>query len=120
MTRHPFLTFVIGIGGGILALLAIGFVVSAGWSRELAAISVAVIFLLVALISSFAVTIRAWVLTLLVLAPGASLLLLSLAFSGQFDAFVRHDLVPSIAAIIGTGLGSAIGTRLRQRFRHTI
>lgn len=46
--------------------------------------------------------------------PLAGLILLSVAFTGQVDAFVRHDLAPLLGAIGGGMLGGVAGAAGRD------
>lgn len=56
-----------------------------------------------------------WVWGVWVALPLVSLILLSVAFAGQFEAFLRHDLVPLVAAIGGGLAGGVIGATVRGR-----
>ena len=48
--------------------------------------------------------------------PLVLLILLSVAFSGQLGAFLRHDLIPVIAAVAGGFTGGAAGASAREKF----
>ena len=48
--------------------------------------------------------------------PLVLLILLSVAFAGQFGAFLRHDLVPLIAVLGGGLAGGGVGAFARATF----
>ena len=59
---------------------------------------------------------RSWVWGVWVTLPMVLLILSSVAFAGQVGAFLRHDLVPMIAALAGGLGGGAAGAFARTKF----
>ena len=59
---------------------------------------------------------RSWVWGVWIALPMVLLIFSSVAFAGQFGAFLRHDLVPMIAALAGGLAGGAVGAGVRTRF----
>lgn len=48
--------------------------------------------------------------------PFAGLLLVSLGFAGEFNAFIRHDAAPLLGAVAGGMSGGTVGKLVKGRF----
>jgi hypothetical protein len=113
------------VGGAVALLLGIAIALwgatltgpDAGWIPT--AFSLAVPYLLAGLVlgAIWPEGSGAWGAWLIL--PLGLLLLLSLGFSGQVGAFVRHDLAPLLAAVAAAVVGGVVGGRARRAWTGT-
>jgi peptidoglycan/LPS O-acetylase OafA/YrhL len=110
------------LGGAIALFLGVALILFCstiagpreGWLAPM--FSAAVLYFLAGLVLGAVWPRTSWAWGAWLIAPLFVLLLLSLAFSGQAGAFLRHDLAPLLGAIVGALAGAVVGATGRHHF----
>lgn len=105
------IAWIVGLALGVVAMAAAS-VVPGQWMPLPSTAGMAAIFAAVAALGTVLLKRRAFTVALLIATPITVLLLISVLFAGNVEAFARHDALIFAGAIAGAFAGAYLGTRL--------